>query len=771
MIRMKKPIERIEFAGPAPLSTILITDWKFWLPGAIVSFFLASVLMSGWPAGLLPDLSYPYIYAKDGPGDGLSHSWLIQRVMEGWFFDNPRSGYPFGSNFLDYPGADTGNHLVLKFLGWLTGGYHSALNLYFLLSFFISFISSFIVLRAIGLNHWFSLAATTLFVFLPFHFQRLSYLGHLYYTWYFTVPIFFYVAFRLFYWQPGREINIRRPRSLLLWLIIFLALASFGVYYTLFGMIVLALGGFAGWIRNKNISSAKWALVAIAALSFGTLLNLAPNVIHQYKAGSNTVAAARHASEAEIYAVRMLQLVLPRHEHRIKTFAAAKQKYIDYQPMKDSTAALGIIGATGFLLMWIFALRTMAEGKIESRLRLLTLLGVFLFLFGVTSGFGSLFSFFISASIRAWNRVSIFIGFASITIAFLALQLLIEKYYATQKTKPLILFLALSTILLGLFDQTTPTDHAQNQQTKQKYETDRDFIQQIEHQLPTGSAIYQLPYMEFPEAPTLNRLQSYDPLAGFLHSKSLRWNSGGMKGREGDFFYRLLAQEPIEKQIEVIKRLGFAGVYVDRRGYADNAEKLIDDLTRLLGPPSVTKADNEAVFFPLKPAPHVNLDGLTNEQIVERSGYDINLRLGKVYKADLTDGIDFSRKSWPSFLHSVTGLSVHESWGRWTDAKLAPQTQLNFTTPLPEKFTLVLQGEAFGPNVNKQLKIQIGARSYPVDMPAGIFEIRLPIDLQGEKVNTITLIPPCPTSPRSLGMNQSDTRQLGVRLIHMRFEE
>ncbi len=58
-----------------------------------------------------------------------------------------------------------------------------------------------------------------------------------------------------------------------------------------------------------------------------------------------------------------------------------------------------------------------------------------------------------------------------------------------------------------------------------------------------------------------------------------------MKGRDGDMYYRSLANEPIEKQLEVIKRLGFNGIYIDRRGYADNANELITNLTTLLGSP------------------------------------------------------------------------------------------------------------------------------------------------------------------------------------------
>ena len=136
--------------------------------------------MSGWPKGLIPNLTHPFKYS----GDGLSHSWMAQRVIEGWIFENPRSGYPFGSNFMDYPGSDSGNLLILKLLGLATTDYHSALNLFFLLSFPAIFVASFCTLNSLGLNKILSFSASFLFVFQSFHFTRLD---HTFYLWYLSL--------------------------------------------------------------------------------------------------------------------------------------------------------------------------------------------------------------------------------------------------------------------------------------------------------------------------------------------------------------------------------------------------------------------------------------------------------------------------------------------------------------------------------------------------------------------------------------------------------
>nr|VFK07994.1 MAG: hypothetical protein BECKLPF1236A_GA0070988_1001214 [Candidatus Kentron sp. LPFa]VFK25766.1 MAG: hypothetical protein BECKLPF1236C_GA0070990_1002510 [Candidatus Kentron sp. LPFa] len=151
-----------------------------------------------------------------------------------------------------------------------------------------------------------------------------------------------------------------------------------------------------------------------------------------------------------------------------------------------------------------------------------------------------------------------------------------------------------------------------------------------------------------------------------------------MKGREDDLFYRALAQEPIEKQLDVIRQLGFAGIYVDRRGFEDNAEALIGHLTaKLNGPPTLTRGDGEVVFFKLEPTGQVDLGGLNHLEIMRKAGYYAD-RLGARYPATFTDGIDFTRPDWPEFVRNATGLSHYEPWGRWSNANLAPTVKFDF---------------------------------------------------------------------------------------------
>ncbi|KII27704.1 sugar translocase [Pseudomonas fluorescens] len=721
--------------------------------------------MGGWPAGLWPNINVPYVYA----GDSLSYTWLAQRVSEGWIFDNPRSGYPFGSSFLDYPGADAGSLFVIKLFALLSGSTFTALNLYILSSFPAVFVSSYIVGRAFGLFRSFAFVGALLFAFLPFHFMRL---GHLFYAWYFVAPFFFYLSFFVFQFSGDGD---WRKKGLSTWLkrvalvLGLLAISSFGVYYTLFGVIIVSLGGVLGWFKTRQLNAPVRALLVVSILVAGVALNIVPNIIGKYQNGANPEVAQRMPMESEVYGFKLMQLILPRADHRISWVGKFTNYYNSNYPLinENATSVLGVVGSLGLLVSFVLLMSSLAGLKINSKLTFLVAVLFVLFMFGTVGGLGAVFSSFVSSSIRAWNRISVFVGFGTILIFFVAIQILLEKY--SSKVRLVSLVVASLVLCVGLYDQTVPACVGCNLNTKAVYESDRDFIASIEKSLPEGAAIYQLPYVAFPESPPLYQLSAYQLATGVLHSKSLHWSFGGMRGRDGDMFYRSLSQETIGKQLDVIKRLGFSGIYIDRRGYKDNAKSLVDSLSAILGGgPALISANGELVFFRLSPSASTNLAGLNAEQIMERSGYFAD-HLGVRYSASLRDGIDFTLPGWPIFVRNAKGFSGVESFGRWSDRNLAHSARIELNSPLQQKFTLVLVAQAFASNVNEPIKVLIGNHEYEITLGAGVSEVRLDVDLRGDSADSISFFPPFPVSPKQVGVN-GDERKLGIGFVSLRIE-
>jgi phosphoglycerol transferase len=751
----------LSFKEPGALWPILKTEKRWYLGGAIFAFFLASVLISGWPQGLIPNTAYPYGYS----GDSVGYSWLIQRAMEGWVFDNPRNGYPFGSNFLDYPGSDAGTIALLKIIGLLSGSFYAAFNLYFLLTFSLIFISTYIVLRSLDLSKSLAAAAALTYAFLPFHFLRL---GHYFFVSYFVAPLFFYAAIKVLLQDGAQFFKKQTVISWCAYCVGFVVLASFGVYYALFGTILIGTAALIRFFQPQGFKSAMVGFAMVGFIVLGVGLNTAPSIVYKKLHGSNVEVMHRNSAEGEVYGLKMMQLFMPHPSHRIPAMANAANKYNQNTPLvnENFTSSLGVIGSLGFLLIAVVLLKASAGNRSDKRLIALAGFAGLLFLFATIGGLGSLFSMVISSSIRGWNRISVFIGFGAVALFFIMLQWLLQKYISKRRH----LMTGIVAIFLGgiaLYDQTGPTCVPCNLTVRDSFQSDQQFIQQVEALVPPVSAIYQLPYNPFPEAAVVYKLDSYDILSGFLHSKTLKWNLGGIKGRDGDLFYRSLADEPLTDQIKIIERLGFAGIFVDKRGFADYGESIIEQLTLLLGvPPSLQ--NKRYAFFKLSSASGQDLSHMTPEEIMVSVGYLESLSLSKS-SASFNSPLLFNQPNPPDYIKEFKGLSAIEPWGRWSDATLSPEVLIRFNQRLPRKFELVLVASSFTTGPKQTLTIKVGSKTYEVPIGTAFSEIRVAVDLGSEAADTIALIPEKPETPSALGLGE-DVRKLGVGLISLQIQ-
>ena len=145
-----------------------------------------------------------------------------------------------------------------------------------------------------------------------------------------------------------------------------------------------------------------------------------------------------------------------------------------------------------------------------------------------------------------------------------------------------------------------------------------------------------------------------------------------------------------------------------------------------------------------------------------------------IYQASLADGIDFKHPGYPDFLKSVTGLSTIEPWGRWTDSNesgTASTTTFVFKNPLPRKFGIQLEAQAFGPNIDQPILVKIGNEKetfFLKDSKMNTITLRL---TNPNDSNAIDIVIPKPTSPKQLNVKSDDTRKLGIGLATLKIIE
>lgn len=736
-----------------PLSTVFKTEWHIWLPLAVLAFVGASLLISGWPKGLMPELVTPFSY----DGDGMAYLWNVQRVIEGaWYFTNDRSGFPFGSNHLDYPTSDTGSYLALKLIGAVFHSSTAALNLYYLLGFSLAAMSGYLVSRSIGITWHFSIVVALIYAFTSFHFGRI---GHLFFTWYFVAPLFFYAGFRLFSKQLIFINKSNNHKTKFANAVALFALASFGIYYSFFGCVVIMLCSAMAAAVHRSWRHLCEGVLTLSFIVIGVLLNVLPSLIHIFKNGENREGVNRLAAESELYALKITQLLLPRGDHRFDSFFEFTSKYNSSFPLvtENVSASLGAIGSLGFLflviIIFILPFFQFKPKNIDSststvsahfRFQVLAAICLSLVLLGTLGGFSSLFAMLISSSIRAWNRVSIFIAFLSVTALLLAVDLLILKYIKHHYLKYAGIAMACGILVLGILDQTVKPCHSCLLMNSELIKNDRAFIQTIEKSIPKNSAIYQLPYMAYSDNGPIHSLGSYDQARGHLNSENLKWSFGSMRGREGDWFYRKLSHLPVNQQVSVVAAMGFSGIYIDRRGFintsADNGKKcasfstsqvarlknncmtsteLEHDIKNAIEAQTslqqLISNDKWLVFVPIKSTTQ------DAEKLVAVNDYllPIGFKLVHGIPVQLEGGfeapIDLRKDDpdLPVYVGSVSGLagisiSNGVRMGRWSDALTAKRVTVWLAKPLPKKFTLQISAQAAGLNAGKPMQIKIG---------------------------------------------------------------
>lgn len=126
--------------------------------------------------------------------------------------------------------------------------------------------------------------------------------------------------------------------------------------------------------------------------------------------------------------------------------------------------------------------------------------------------------------------------------------------------------------------------------------------------------------------------------------------------------------------------------------------------------------------------------------------------------------VDFSAAGYPGFIDKVSGLSVKEDWGRWTEG---PHMELYFTENLPRRFTLEISiNSAFAQNAEKPVTVRIGKIQQKFMASEKDSIVQLVFDLDFDD-NLIVVTPPSPISPAELGLSE-DTRRFGIGLKKIR---
>jgi hypothetical protein len=573
-----------------------------------LSFLGATCVLHLWDA----HLHVPFLYSADAN----LHLMIVKGILDnGWFLTNSHLAAPYGQELYDFPVVN-GDHLdvlLIKFLGLLTRDPAAVMNVFFMLTFPLVALVSYAVFRRFAIGRLSSVACSTLYALLPYHFLRGE--GHLLLSAYFAVPLGCFLVLSvirgesLFLQNRRASSRVRRfaTKATLTTVAacVLVALASGSFYYSGFTVVLVLLAALLRAIADRK-KSALIAGSGVAALILAVAVaQLTPTIWYHHQHGANPLVGQRQDWESEYYSLKLTQLVLPLPGNRVHFLARVRAHYDRWRvgPQTEAVVAtLGAVATVGFFASIIALLVAPLTRYRRPPNELLTATGLAVLLAFLTATMGGLSSLiaFLFAGLRSWNRLSIFIAFFSLMGVAVGLDWLGRRLAARAASRALAVGLVMLVVAFGVLEQTTDYFGIPYAGVKQQWDADAAFVRQIEQRLPRNSSVFELPYASFPESapPPPGHEVVYDAVRPYLHSSGLKWSFGAPRGRPADWARRI-ANRPVESVLRSIAAIGFAGIYVDRDGYLDNGRRAVATLSKALAAKPLRSADGRFLFFSL----------------------------------------------------------------------------------------------------------------------------------------------------------------------------
>lgn len=553
-------------------------------------------------------------------GDSLFNDSVIVRIREGWYWENQRAGFPFGSQLYDFPIADIGSFTYIWLLTRFGISVAGVANLFYFTGFLLALISSQVLFRSFGIRKQLAFTLAALYSLSFYHFARFS---HLFLTWYWVIPLYVYLAFRV-----GRgdfpKLSEFRSRANIGLLLFATFLSLFGTYYMVFGTLsVCAMWVFSRALGLKNHFSQLLSFLATQASGF--ILALLPSIVFIFFEGKNNSVAQRNASESDWAGFHLPQLFIPRPDHVYLRFANFTKQY-NQQPFvnENQTATLGILASLGLLIAgYIIWKRFFSRSQISQDSVLVASLTIFAVALGASGGFGTVLAYAVTPQIRSWNRISIEIA----CLGLLLIGIAFENFFRTPKLRQKkfwIFAITVCILFVGVIDQVPIKTKSIVVSSESKNNTDVEFVQKLDFSLPKNSSVYQMPYMSFPEEPPVYNLPDYGLLLGFNNSTNLNWSYGAIRQRGADLFFKKLSKLSIQAQVEAAHKLGFVGIYVDLRGYKNALDTTAEFLKSGYFDTPVSSSTGEKLFLEFKSPKTISFEGLSLQEKLRKANYLVN---------------------------------------------------------------------------------------------------------------------------------------------------
>lgn len=539
-----------------------------------------------------------------GPGDMLSTYNNVAQWAGFGYRVSDHNGFPADMNLNLFPGTDITQNSFAAAISALTGSPFTGLNALIWLSFPIVAFLAVVAMRLVGLRGAWAIGLALAFDFIPYHWGRA--LGHTYLSTMYAAVTAVILALLI----ARGDLDHRREHHRFWWwaaVALLLAVTAWsGVYYAAFGALLIASALVWRWVTG-----APWPVIgrnSLLLLFLGVLwaIALLPAALARMSESVSELGN-RPAYESVELAGSLAMILLPAPVSVLPYggyYNEAIEAFISDAPFNEAMAVTNFGTWTSMLSLLLsvvlIAIRLRRGLAIPTQTKFVGFSMAIVILFFIPWGLNSLFAGFVTAQIRAWNRLT--------PVLLLLVFLLLASLLTHSRTlhRPRVAGVALVGIVgMVLLDQVLPyrSMYASTvSRFAEETEWARSYAQEAQAQLEKDCGVLQLPHMVYPEngqvEPSLN---DYEHLWQSITAPNLKWSYGAVRGTEGANRVAEIAEAALTGDLQTPREAGFCAIHVDLRGF-EKAEGLglVEALGTQLGEPLVTGHEGDWLLFTLR---------------------------------------------------------------------------------------------------------------------------------------------------------------------------
>lgn len=608
----------------------------------------------------------------------------------GWYGSNPDLGAPFHQDASWFPHADQLHLFLGKVIGLFSDNPFTVSAIYFFLGFPLAALSMYWLARQRHLSRVGSVVAGVLFSVLPGHQTMFQ---HLFLASYWVVPLGMWLVLRAALGERLSRFKVRwrDPVECLSALsinlttcICVLCIAIGGIYYSAFTLLLLTVTLIVRLVATRDRRSGAGALGLLAAIGTLSVAAAASVAAGQDKSTLVTMQAQRGFWESEMYAGKLMDLILPWIHHRVDALQFLTVSYNSRTVPSPEEPALGLIALAGVVALLFIVMSALVPQRLKPahpELATLGALNLIALSFFSIGGLGSFVALFGTPQIRAWSRLYVIIAL----FGLLAVGHLVSL--VGRKHRILGLLSAIALLMIGVLDQTNPALAPRYQEMRSEVAQVGTFTRGIETRVAPGCSVFQLPIATFPVNTRIHDMDSYAHLVPYLASSSLRWSYGAFDGTSLADWQLALPQNSTTALLDDLVVAGYCAVEVDRAGLADKGAALEFSLTKLLGAPISTTKDGNLIAWELAPQRARLTSRIGIQQI--RAASELVLHPVVVYSDQGGYNVEHDKQFPYQWISPSAEIDVH-NFGRFTINLVRLTFSLATPDSAPRRFTVHL---------------------------------------------------------------------------------